>query len=486
MNAYLNNMHEKNVIITKIFFILWCILMVLNVIAGESLFNMGIFVLCAIALFGVAFPLNAQKKATAFVAHYLQFGLYALICGLLAMNSYVTVYLYLFMALSVPLLYQNKKMLAIGIVEALVAGTIFFFWKHDKLFPFNDSWDYGYVFFSFVLMGVVLYVAIDQLQKNEKTILKAQKQSETDKNDLAKALENIQKHVSIVQSFSSELQSFVGITTEQFEQVSYSFKEMNKAFEQESTSLNAINNNAQSLTKETNLVVSSSSTINEKMEHSNTVVITANQQMNELEEYISQITCAFHETEKSTEVLRSKMRSVQHRLDSIGNIATSVNLIALNASIESAHLQGGNGNGNTFAVISNEIKKLAEHSHETAEDIREIVEEVVDQSNDNYKQVQDAQKSLGIAQDNANKVKSSLNDVTTNFSIVKDEIHQIQSGLIQLQKASNTINDELEEINSSSSENVAGLEQLFQNFAQTKQSMERISNDFTELQKKLQ
>ncbi|BCC56610.1 methyl-accepting chemotaxis protein (plasmid) [Bacillus cereus] len=485
MNAYLDNMHKKNVIITKIFFILWCMLMVLNIFSKETLFNMSIYVICAIALFAVAFPLNKKKKAQIFVAYYLQFGLYALISALLALNSYITVYLYLFMALSVTLLYQNKRMLAVGVVEALVTGTIFFFWKRDKLFPFNDVLDYGYVFFCFILMGVVLYVAIDQLQKNEGTILDAQRQSETDKKDLAKALSDIQKHVSIVQDFSSELQSYVNTTTDQFEQVSYSFKEMNKAFEQESKSLHAINSNAQSLTNETDLVVSSSSKINEKMEHSNTVVVTSNQQMNELEEHISQINTSFQETEKSTELLQRKMISVQRRLDAITNMATSINLIALNASIESAHLQTGSGNGNTFAVISNEIKKLAEHSHESAEDIRQIVEEVVEQSSDNYKQVQSAKNALNTAQDNANKVKTSLNDVTTNFSTIKDEIQHIQSRLIQLQGASNTINTELEEINSVSSENVAGLEQLFQNFVQTKQSMDRISNDFTELQTKL-
>ncbi|QWI25660.1 hypothetical protein EXW34_31305 (plasmid) [Bacillus mycoides] len=486
MNANFDNIHRRNVVLTKVLGVIWVLLMVLNVFAGETVLNMIIFAICGIVMFCVAVPLNARKKATMFVAYYLQFGVYVLIAGLLAMDSYVTVYLYLFMALSASILYQNKKILLVGIVESMLVGTLFYFWKHDELFPHNDFYDYGYVFFSFAVTGAILYVAIQQIQKGEDAILKAQKQSEADKKDLAVALQDVRKHVSVVQGFSSELQTFVNTTTEQFEQVSYSFKEMNKAFEQESTSLIAINNNAQSLTEETDLVVSSSTTINEKMEHSNVVVNTANKQMNRLEEYISQITSAFLETEKSTESLQGKMKSVQRRLDAIGSIASSINLIALNASIESAHLQGGDRRGNTFAVIANEIKKLADHSHETAEDIRQIVEEVVEQSSDNYNQVQDAQKSLSIAQDNANKVRTSLNNVTTNFSIVKEEIDQILSRLIQLQNASNTINDELEEINSASSENVAGLGQLFQNFAQTKQSMERISNDFTELQKKLQ
>ncbi|GAB6427521.1 methyl-accepting chemotaxis protein [Bacillus luti] len=485
MNKSLNNIHDKNVMLTWALFIIWSIIMVLNLIVGETLTNNLLYVLCALAMFGVVVPLNAKRKATTFVAYYLQFFVYALISGLLAMDSYITVFIFLYLALAVSLLYQDKKLLWVGVIESLSAGTVFFFWKQDNLFPNSPDVDYLFIFFSFVLMGTVLYMAIHQMQNNEKSILEGKKQSEEDKIELAKALEDIQKHISIVQSFSSELQKYVGTTTEQFEQVSYSFKEMNKAFEQESVSLNSINKNAQSLTKETNLVVSSSSKINEKMEHSNTMVITANKQMNELEEYISQTNSAFYETEKSTDLLQRKMSNVQNRLDAISNMATSINLIALNASIESAHLQSGNANGNTFAVISNEIKKLAEHSHESAEDIRQIVEEIVEQSGDNYKQVKNAQKSLGIAQDNANKVMTSLNDVTTNFSIVNEEIQHIQSRLIQLQSASNTINNELEEINSVSSENVAGLEQLFQNFAQTKQSMERISKDFTELQKKL-
>ncbi|MCR6465138.1 methyl-accepting chemotaxis protein [Bacillus paranthracis] len=485
MNESLLNTHKKNVILTKTLFAIWCILMLMNVIVEEKLINIFLYISCALVVFCVVVPLNKKKKGITFVAYYLQFCVYAQISALLVMNAHTTVFLYLYMALSVSLLYQDKKILLVGITESLVAATVFYFWKHENLFPFNSLADYLFIFFSFAMMGIVLYLSIQQMQQNQNALLEAKKQSEEDKKELAKALADIQKHVSIVQGFSSELQTYVNTTTDQFEQVSYSFKEMNKAFEQESKSLNSINSNAQSLTKETDLVVSSSSKINDKMEHSNTVVITANKQMNELEEYISEINTAFLETEKSTELLQQKMTKVQHRLDAIGNMANSINLIALNASIESAHLQSGNGNGNTFAVISNEIKKLAEHSHESAEDIREIVEEVVEQSGDNYKQVQNAQKSLVIAQDNANKVKTSLNDVTSNFSIIKDEIQHIQARLIQLQKASTTINTELEDINSVSSENVAGLEQLFQNFAQTKQSMDRISNDFEELQNKL-
>ncbi|HDX9701707.1 TPA: hypothetical protein ROY42_005630 [Bacillus thuringiensis] len=485
MNASLLNMHKKNVILTKALFGIWCLLMLMNVVVEEKLINIIIYILCALVVFGVVVPLNQKKKGITFVAYYLQSCVYAQISALLVMNAHTTVFLYLYMALAVSLLYQDKKILLVGITESLVAATVFYFWKHENLFPFNSFADYLFIFFSFSMMGVVLYLSIQQMQENQNALLEARKHSEEDKKELAKALSDIQNHVSVVQSFSSELQTYVSTTTDQFEQVSYSFKEMNNAFEQESKSLNSINKNAQSLTQETDLVVSSSTKINDKMEHSNTVVVAANQQMNKLEEYISQINTTFLETEKSTELLQQKMTSVQRRLDSIGNMANSINLIALNASIESAHLQSGNSNGNTFAVISNEIKKLAEHSHESAEDIRLIVEEVVEQSGDNYKQVQGAKDALGIAQDNANKVKTSLNDVTTNFSIIKDEIQHIQSRLIQLQKASTTINTELEDINSVSSENVAGLEQLFQNFAQTKQSMDRISNDFTELQTKL-
>ncbi|HOK43439.1 MAG TPA: methyl-accepting chemotaxis protein, partial [Thermoclostridium caenicola] len=74
--------------------------------------------------------------------------------------------------------------------------------------------------------------------------------------------------------------------------------------------------------------------------------------------------------EKSRAVERIHLLS-----DAILEIATQTNLLALNASIEAAQA-GESGRG--FAVVAEEIRKLAENSKETATEIQNVTQQVLE------------------------------------------------------------------------------------------------------------
>ncbi len=77
-------------------------------------------------------------------------------------------------------------------------------------------------------------------------------------------------------------------------------------------------------------------------------------------------------TSEATKILKEKSRQMDEILSMISNISDQTNLLALNASIEAARA-GEAGRG--FSVVAEEVRKLAENSKKSLNDVDIIVKE---------------------------------------------------------------------------------------------------------------
>lgn len=88
---------------------------------------------------------------------------------------------------------------------------------------------------------------------------------------------------------------------------------------------------------------------------------------------MSQISTRVAQTNDSIRIFMDTANEIRSVLHVIGEISAQTNLLALNASIEAARV-GEHGKG--FAVVASEIRKLADMTRQSTEEVHEIVERI--------------------------------------------------------------------------------------------------------------
>lgn len=144
--------------------------------------------------------------------------------------------------------------------------------------------------------------------------------------------------------------------------------------------------------------------------------------MEELVEISNQNGQAIVNINKQTQITNQSVQEIMEAVDIITSIAGQTNLLALNASIEAARA-GEQGAG--FAVVAEEIGKLAIQSRKSSEHIAQIVNSLINNSNENV----EITKSLEEAFE---RQKEKIGETESIFSRLNNEVLSVSNSIIEI------------------------------------------------------
>lgn len=202
---------------------------------------------------------------------------------------------------------------------------------------------------------------------------------------------------------------------------------------------------------------------------------TVDQTVNQMQTISQSVVAADH----TVRALSTRIHEIDAIVEVINGIANQTNLLALNAAIEAARA-GVHGQG--FAVVSQEVRKLAESSKASTQQISELIASI--QSDTNQSVVfmtsvkEDVHEGLVLTEETAQQ----FTHIAEGLQQITPMIEHISTNTQNLATAAEQATASANELSGQSQENAAALEEIAATTVEIHHSMEEIGSATGSLQ----
>lgn len=188
----------------------------------------------------------------------------------------------------------------------------------------------------------------------------------------------------------------------------------------------------------------------EALEKTNNIIIA-------LSDDISVRSSAEAELAKKLATLSSDAQQVKVVLDVIGDIADQTNLLALNAAIEAARA-GEHGRG--FAVVADEVRKLAERTQKSLSEINATISVIVQSITDASEAISINATEIEKLSDNANIAQGEISSSVNVMDVAVKKVDEMVDGYVRNGTSIQEMLDRIEVVNELSVSNARSVEEI--------------------------
>ncbi|WP_166541774.1 methyl-accepting chemotaxis protein [Paenibacillus lutrae] len=306
---------------------------------------------------------------------------------------------------------------------------------------------------------------------------------------LHSTLEQVQVTIEQVGSSSEQLSVSAEDSTKSSTQTAAIVQELATGTEIQAGNIDQTNRAINDISTRVGQIESNSRVVMDKVFSATNLATEGNRAIDMVVRQMNSISSTVNQSAESMKYLVDNALHIGRIVEVINTIANQTNLLALNASIEAARA-GEHGRG--FAVVAGEVRKLAEQSSNSAQQITSYVESIqegiqnaVRSMEHGTREVTEGLHLVNQAGSSFNEIHVAVDEVSVNIQVVSTALEQMTSRVSEVLSSMNRILDVTNEGVGGTQNIAASTEQQLASMEEVTSSANALSSMAEELQEKI-